>query len=242
MLITRSMYYRWAPTPKRAQPEVDALFAGREGLSPLEICNASMLSVHSRLCALLRPEVLPQLELDELACAFARRALALDPDERLRDVMAIAEARCASQRSVIALSAKPGSEARLMTEQGAERALTAQLRVARIDALNRSVDSRLSDVQRCVARAVRFAATTDESGPDDPPPASSAAGNAATAYYCAAPAYDADPAYNAELAHYWDLVRRRLVALQQAATRAESDAKTSTEIDIWCMPHAIATG
>jgi len=220
MLIKRELYYRWAPWPRC--PEVDALFDGREGLTPLEICDAGVLPVHSRLCALLRPEVLPQLDLDELACAFARRALRLDPYEPLCRAVSLAEARCATQRSAIALRAQPGNEARRARALSTAQVLVARLRSARNDALNRSVDTRLSDVQRAVARAVRYAVTIDDDdgGPFNPLPASAAAGSAATAYYLSAPDHDASATaaqravgYQAELAYYWDLLRRRLVAL-----------------------------
>jgi len=83
MKITVDQIMDWDPCSDYTRERVEELWAGNDGLEPLEIAVLD-ISVEDILWTLLHPEIIPEKQLHLLACDFADAALELieSPDPR----------------------------------------------------------------------------------------------------------------------------------------------------------------
>ena len=213
-LITLAMIKDWGLN----SDESLALFAGREALTPHAICDSG-LPASVRLYVLLRPEIIPALDLTELAREFVVRALRHHYIEQLADIVGLLGGYCSTQRHIATLDAQLAAgelTARIHALRHAEEYAVAhvqraRLYEARMVAMDLAAGLPSPSTEYYTCCAVRHATTLDSEFM--PHPALRAAVTAARARRQPSKDVVDEAAYQAELAAQLALVRETLVKL-----------------------------
>jgi hypothetical protein len=162
--ITVDMIMSWAPCDEYSRSRVQKLGSGREGLTPLEICDLD-IPAEDRLWVLLRPEIIPETQLHILACHRAEQALlnerklGHEPDKRSWKAIEVKRAWIegnASDEDLDAARAAAWDAARAAARDAARAAAWAAARAAAGDAA--------WDAARAAARAAAGDAAWDAAG------------------------------------------------------------------------------
>jgi hypothetical protein len=194
----------------------ETLCAGREVLTPLEVCDLP-IPVLDRLWVLLRPESIPTLDLLELARQFVVRALRHHYIEQLADIVGLLGGYCSTQRHIASLDAQlaageltPRIHAlRHAEEYAVAHVQRAKLYEARLVAMDLAAGLPAPSTGYYTCRAVQHATTLDVAESVSHP-VLQAAITAARARY--QPGVD-EATYQTELATQLALVRETLVKL-----------------------------
>jgi hypothetical protein len=224
-LITRTMLGSW----NLGSHEFVELCAGREALTPHAICDSG-LPASVRLYALLRPEVIPALDLTELVRLFAVRALRHHYIEQLADIVGLLGGYCASQRRIAALDAQLAAgelttrvhALRHAEEYAVAHVQRARLYDARFVAMDLAAGLPVPTTAYYTCCAVQHAATLDTAAPL-PHPALRTAMTAARAHRQPSSDVVDEAAYQTELAAQLGLVRETLVTLYCQPTETKHE-------------------